>query len=114
VVADPGAPPAARARWHRSLPVSYSLFSGLLGTQSVIFCKAISTLLRTTLHGRSQLGSWFFWVCVGALVLTALFWVSRLNKGLRLFPAVVIVPMMQISWTLFSIVGGMVYYKEYR
>ena len=111
---DPRRTAASRSRWSRSLPVSYALFSGLLGTQSVLFCKALSTLLRTTLHGQSQLGSWFFWTCLLALVLTALFWVSMLNKGLRLFPAVVIVPTMQISWTLFSIVSGMVYYQEYR
>ena len=113
-VANPATPPRARSRWHRSLPISYAAFSGLLGTQSVLFCKALSTLLRTTLHGKSQLGSWFFWVSLLALALTAVFWVSRLNKGLRLFPATVIVPTMQISWTLFSIVSGMIYYREYR
>ncbi|KAA6419878.1 MAG: hypothetical protein FRX49_10241 [Trebouxia sp. A1-2] len=34
--------------------------------------------------------------------------------ALRLFPAVVIVPTMQISWTLFSVVSGGIYYQEYH
>lgn len=34
-------------------------------------------------------------------------------QSLKLFPAIVIVPTMQISWTLFSILSGMVYFKEY-
>ena len=34
-------------------------------------------------------------------------------QALRLFPAVVIVPTMQISWTLFSVVSGGIYYQEY-
>ena len=37
-----------------------------------------------------------------------------LLQALRLFPAVVIVPTMQISWTLFSVVSGGIYYQEYR
>lgn len=35
-------------------------------------------------------------------------------QALRLFPAVIIVPTMQIAWTLVSIVSGMVFYQEYR
>ena len=36
------------------LPVSYSIFSALLGTQSVLFSKSLSVLLRTTVSGDSQ------------------------------------------------------------
>lgn len=35
-------------------------------------------------------------------------------QALRLFPGLVIVPTMQISWTLFSILSGMMYFEEYR
>lgn len=35
-------------------------------------------------------------------------------QALRLFPAVVIVPTMQISWTLFSVISGGIYYQEYK
>ena len=31
-----------------------------------------------------------------------------------MFPAMVIVPTLQIAWTLFSIVSGMLYFKEYQ
>lgn len=31
-----------------------------------------------------------------------------------MFPALVIVPTLQIAWTLFSILSGMLYFKEYR
>ncbi len=34
-------------------------------------------------------------------------------QGLRMFPAMIIVPVMQIAWTLFSIVSGMLYFQEY-
>lgn len=31
-----------------------------------------------------------------------------------MFPAMVIVPNLQISWTLFSILSGMLYFQEYQ
>lgn len=37
----------------------------------------------------------------------------HLNKGLRLFPAVIIVPTLQIFWTLFSIICGGIYFDEF-
>ena len=63
------------------LPVSYAVFSGMLGTQSVVFCKSLSSLLRTTIAGDSQLQSAFFWALMVLFVATATFWVTRLNKA---------------------------------
>lgn len=36
------------------------------------------------------------------------------TQGLRLFPAMIIVPLMQIAWALFSIISGMLYFEEYK
>lgn len=66
--------------WVKSLPVTYALFSGTIGTQSVLFCKTLSTLLRTTLAGDSQLRSYFFWLTFLSFLATACFWISRLNQ----------------------------------
>lgn len=66
--------------WVRMLPISYAMFSGMLGTQSVLFCKMLSMLLRTTIQGHSQLASWFTWLIFFLFLGTAFFWVSRLNK----------------------------------
>jgi magnesium transporter len=53
--------------------------AALLGTQSVLFSKALSLLLRTTIQGNSQLGSWFVWVNLVSFIVAAAFWVTRLN-----------------------------------
>lgn len=45
---------------------------------------------------------------------TAGFWMARLNEGLSLFDAILIVPMFQIAWTFFSICTGFVYFQEYQ
>ncbi|AQK56464.1 putative magnesium transporter NIPA8 [Zea mays] len=39
---------------------------------------------------------------------------ARLNEGLSLFDAILIVPMFQITWTFFSICIGFVYFQEYQ
>lgn len=39
---------------------------------------------------------------------------TRLNEGLSLFDAILIVPMFQIVWTFFSICTGFVYFQEYQ
>lgn len=39
---------------------------------------------------------------------------TRLNDGLALFDAILIVPMFQIVWTFFSIFTGFVYFSEYQ
>ncbi len=43
-----------KSLWVAILPVSYSIFSALLGTQSVLFSKSLSVLLRSTFSGDSQ------------------------------------------------------------
>ena len=86
----------------KALPISYSLFSGMIGTQSVLFSKALSTLLRTTLDGDSQLRSWFFWMVLVLFLCCAYFWVTSLNK-------VRYAPMMPgndlLCWVLSSVVS---------
>uniref|UniRef100_A0A383W012 Magnesium transporter n=1 Tax=Tetradesmus obliquus TaxID=3088 RepID=A0A383W012_TETOB len=106
--------PRAAALWGAVLPLLYCLFSAIIGTQSVLFSKTLAVLLRATASGDNQLTKWFTWLVLPAFLFTAVFWVSRLNKGLKMFPAMVIVPMLQICWTLFSILSGMLYFQEYQ
>ncbi|KAG1678004.1 hypothetical protein FOA52_000799 [Chlamydomonas sp. UWO 241] len=100
--------------WVQVLPLAYSLFSAIVGTQAVIFCKSLSTLLRATLAGDNQLGNWYTWVTLLCFIIAAGFWTVRLNKGLRMFPVMVIVPMLQICWVLGSIISGLLYFEEYQ
>jgi hypothetical protein len=88
--------------------VLYSVFSALIGTQSVLFSKTLAVLLRSTFSGDNQvgrgeggpsalprlggravltmhrpplqLGKWFTWLVLLAFLTTAIFWVTRLNK----------------------------------
>ncbi|KAJ7545952.1 hypothetical protein O6H91_08G017800 [Diphasiastrum complanatum] len=100
--------------WQILLPFCYAIVSGAVGTHSVLFAKSLSLLLRLTLNGESQIEGWFTYLVLVLFLGTAAFWMSRLNEGLAMFHAVLIVPMLQIFWTTFSIFTGFIYFKEYQ
>lgn len=66
--------------WIQLLPVSYSIFAALIGTQSVIFSKSLSVLIIQAFNGNNQLGNWYAWVTLLCFITAAMFWTIRLNK----------------------------------
>lgn len=100
--------------WRMLLPYTYAVVSGAVGSHSVLFAKSLSVLLRSTLEGDNQLDGWFTYIVFFLFVGTASFWMARLNDGLAMFDAILIVPMLQIVWTFFSIFTGFIYFEEYR
>ncbi|GFQ01134.1 probable magnesium transporter nipa8 [Phtheirospermum japonicum] len=100
--------------WQMLLPLSYAIVSGAVGSCSVLFAKSLSNLLRLSFSSGYQLHNWFTYSMVLLFFSTAGFWMARLNEGLSLFDAILIVPMFQIVWTFFSICTGFVYFREYQ
>ncbi|OEL28186.1 putative magnesium transporter NIPA8 [Dichanthelium oligosanthes] len=100
--------------WRTMLPFSYAIVSGAIGSCSVLFAKSLSNMLRLTMSSRYEFHSWFTYSIVLLFLCTAGFWMARLNEGLSLFDAILIVPMFQIAWTFFSICTGFVYFQEYQ
>ncbi|KAL7106521.1 hypothetical protein ACP275_06G000200 [Erythranthe tilingii] len=100
--------------WQMLLPLSYAIVSGAAGSCSVLFAKSLSNLLRLSMSSGYQLHSWFTYSMLLLFFSTAGFWMARLNEGLSLYDAILIVPMFQIVWTFFSICTGFVYFQEYQ
>ncbi|GAU32029.1 hypothetical protein TSUD_147250 [Trifolium subterraneum] len=100
--------------WSMLLPFSYAVVSGAIGSCSVLFAKSLSNLLRLAMSNGYQLHSWFTYSMLLFFLSTAGFWMTRLNEGLSLFDAILIVPMFQITWTFFSICTGFIYFQEYQ
>ncbi|XP_059449334.1 probable magnesium transporter NIPA8 isoform X1 [Corylus avellana] len=103
-----------RPYWHMLLPFSYAIVSGAVGSCSVLFAKSLSNLLRLAMYSGYQLHGWFTYSMLLLFLSTAGFWMTRLNEGLSLFDAILIVPMFQIAWTFFSICTGFIYFQEYQ
>ncbi|PKI52527.1 probable magnesium transporter NIPA8 [Punica granatum] len=103
-----------RPYWHMLLPFSYAVVSGAVGSCSVLFAKSLSNMLRLAMSSSYELHSWFTYSMLLLFLSTAGFWMTRLNEGLALFDAILIVPMFQIAWTFFSICTGFIYFQEYQ
>ncbi|KAG4119233.1 hypothetical protein ERO13_D11G065866v2 [Gossypium hirsutum] len=104
-----------RPYWNMLLPFSYAVVSGAVGSCSVLFANLCnSNLLRLAMSNGYQLHSWFTYSMILLFLSTAGFWMARLNEGLSLFDAILIVPMFQIAWTFFSIFTGFIYFQEYQ
>lgn len=103
-----------RPYWNMLLPFSYAIVSGAVGSCSVLFAKSLSNMLRLAMSTNYQLHTWFTYSMLLLFLSTAGFWMARLNEGLSLFDAILIVPMFQIVWTFFSICTGFIYFQEYQ
>ncbi|KAF6145503.1 hypothetical protein GIB67_039666 [Kingdonia uniflora] len=74
-------------------------FSGAVGSCSVLFAKSLSNLLRLTMSSSYQLHSWFTYSMFLLFLVQLDFGgkeMARLNEGLALFDAILIVPMFQM------------------
>ncbi|CAA7061690.1 unnamed protein product [Microthlaspi erraticum] len=100
--------------WKMLLPFSYAVVSGAIGSCSVLFAKSLSNLLRLAMSSSYELHSWFTYSMLLLFLSTAGFWMTRLNEGLSLYDAILIVPMFQIAWTFFSICTGFIYFQEFQ
>lgn len=112
VLLPPVPPPLPPLRL-KLLPLSYAAVSAIIGTQSVLLAKATSDLLRTSIAGNQQFTSAFTWVILVGWASTMIFWLYRMESALRKFEGPFIVPVLQVVWTLFSIVGGGIYFQEF-
>eukprot|EP01062_Namystynia_karyoxenos_P047524 TRINITY_DN3589_c0_g1_i2.p1 TRINITY_DN3589_c0_g1~~TRINITY_DN3589_c0_g1_i2.p1 ORF type:complete len:732 (+),score=208.43 TRINITY_DN3589_c0_g1_i2:79-2196(+) len=96
-------------------PFAYAVYSGMIGTNSLLFSKMVSSILAELFSGNvDQLTNWFTWLVLVLLVATAVFWIAQQNKGLRMFDALVIVPALQMVWTSTGILTGLFFFEEYK
>eukprot|EP00186_Timspurckia_oligopyrenoides_P003992 CAMPEP_0182450266 /NCGR_PEP_ID=MMETSP1172-20130603/40107_1 /TAXON_ID=708627 /ORGANISM="Timspurckia oligopyrenoides, Strain CCMP3278" /LENGTH=220 /DNA_ID=CAMNT_0024647811 /DNA_START=609 /DNA_END=1271 /DNA_ORIENTATION=- len=96
----------------------YSIRAGVWGSQSVLLAKALSMLLSQLLHPQNDLiqnplKTYETYFILLGFVAAATFWMLRLNNALKLFEAVYMIPMMQLSWMFFSSLSGGIYYEEF-
>lgn len=84
------------------------------GAQSVLFAKCTALLLRSTIAGDGMMfvywGTYFVLLGLGVTIFLQIRW---LNSGLRMFSALMIVPIFQSFWILVSVISGIVFFGEY-
>ena len=97
------------------IPLSYSIWSALFGTQSVVQAKLLAELLAVHSSKEENIfQSWFTYATIVAWIVTVGVWLSRLNNALSKFDPLLIIPLLQCSFIFFAIVSGGIFFKEFN
>ena len=99
--------------WRRVHPVFTAALSGVIGAQSTLFAKSTAELLKKTFGGDNQLNNIVTWVIILAMLCTIFGQIHWLTTALKDFNAVLVVPIFQCFFILFSIISGGVYFNEF-
>ncbi|KAJ3027654.1 NIPA-like protein 3, partial [Rhizophlyctis rosea] len=100
-------------QWY--LPFAYASLGGLMATITVLCAKATIHLLTTTFfEGDNQYNNGFAWLITGVTILTAFNQVYWINMGLQRYDALLQIPVFYTVWTLFDVIGGGVYFDEFK
>lgn len=89
----------------------FSAVSSFIGAWSVLFSKSLTYVVSSS---PASLFDWYSWFTVLAFLGTAGYWIRQSDKGLKLYPATLIMPLMQAFWMAMSVLEGMIYFDEMR
>lgn len=97
------------------MPLSYSIWSALFGTQSVVQAKVLAELLAVHSTGEQNIfQSWFTYATMVFWISTVGVWLKRLNDALAKLNPLFIIPLLQCSFIFFAIVSGGIFFKEFN
>lgn len=97
--------------------VHYCSLAGCFGGQCIICAKTTSELLKNAVLTReiddwtSSLVPYLFLLGMVGTIVTQL---NFLNLGLAKFDSLIVVPVYQSFWNVFSITGGLLFFQEYQ
>ena len=106
---------AITPREKREQMYRYVCISGFVGATATTLSKSCSIMLVLTAthwHTKNQFLSSFFYILVLVWIYSMMTWASRMDNALRLFDSFAVV-VLQLVWTLYSIVQGGIYYQEF-
>ncbi len=97
------------------MPITYSIWSALFGTQSVVQAKVLAELLAVHSDGEEDIfHSWFTYFTLFFWLVTVGVWLKRLNDALSKFDPLFIIPLLQCSFIFFAIVSGGIFFQEFN
>ncbi|KAJ2472780.1 hypothetical protein GGI02_001338 [Coemansia sp. RSA 2322] len=109
----PVSPSSRHVRY--GLPLAYASLGSLMATLTTLFAKSLVNLLSVSLFDHdNQFTSFITWGILLVTVFTAASQVYWINQGLQRYDALLQVPVFYVVWTVFDIIGGGVYFNEFK
>lgn len=99
-------------KWRKFHPICPAALSGFIGAQSVLFAKCSAELIKKTFQGDNQFANWQTYIIILCMFFTIFNQLHWLANGLRLFDAVLIIPVFQCFFITGGVIGGGVFFDE--
>ncbi|KAJ2711613.1 hypothetical protein H4R19_003168, partial [Coemansia spiralis] len=97
------------------LPLAYASLGSLMAALTTLFAKSLVNLLSASLFDHdNQFTNALSWAILLVTVFTAASQVYWINQGLLRYDAMLQVPVFYVVWTVFDIIGGGIYFNEFR
>ncbi|KAJ1643648.1 hypothetical protein LPJ64_004600 [Coemansia asiatica] len=97
------------------LPLAYASLGSFMATLTTLFAKSLVNLLSVSLFDHdNQFNHFISWVILLVTAFTAASQVYWINQGLLRYDALLQVPVFYVVWTVFDIIGGGVYFNEFK
>jgi len=96
-------------------PFLYAAISGIIGSQSLTFGKILSLIFsRSVFRQDTRFDPFWFTVATICLASFVVLQAHFLQKALKIGESLLVIPIFQAFWILFSTVGGMIFFEEYK
>ena len=101
-------------RWGESNVLVYIAICSLMGSLSVVSCKALGIALKLTFKGYNQLGKSPTYVFVGAVAVCVATQMNYLNKALDTFNTALVSSVYYVFFTVSVITASTIMYKDWE
>lgn len=93
----------------------YVLICSLIGSLSVMSCKALGLGIRETISGQvNQLTGSMFWFFLISVIVTVSIQMNYLNKALDVFETSLVTPIYYVFFTTFVLIASSILFKEWK
>eukprot|EP01064_Diplonema_japonicum_P001046 TRINITY_DN10676_c0_g1_i1.p1 TRINITY_DN10676_c0_g1~~TRINITY_DN10676_c0_g1_i1.p1 ORF type:complete len:373 (+),score=79.69 TRINITY_DN10676_c0_g1_i1:48-1166(+) len=94
--------------------VAAGTIPAVLSSYNLQLSKICGELISTTIKGTNQFCSWEVYMFIGLLVICNTVQVAALQRALADYDALLIIPVFQVQLTIFAIINGGIYFKEFQ
>jgi len=80
-----------------------------------MLAKLVAEVIKSTIQGYDPAvwGFWDFYLILTLLIFCLVNQMNYLNRGLRRYDVLILVPLYQVLWIFFNILGGAIFYDEF-
>jgi len=93
---------------------AYAVLPAILSSFNSLFSKIVGELVKTTIKGSQQFTNWRTYVFIIVFAFVDASQVVYLQRALRAFDALLIIPLYQVSLVIFGVTTGGIYFHEFQ